>query len=144
MLVRIQNGPHYPHARLRTWPLAKATQEGLYFTQLLNEMDISAEYVLVKIIGDNQSVIALSEDSVHRQSCKHVDIKCHFFRDPLHTGSVNIIHCPITDWFTDIMTKPPTRAKLKKKKKNSKVFGLVSLFNGILTFVGYLMPNLFP
>ena len=77
--------------------LAKATQENLYLTKLLNEMDPLKEYAPVKIFGDNLSA------------------KYHYTRDAL-PSSINIIYCPTTNMLADIMTKPPTRAKLKKKK----------------------------
>ena len=41
---------------------AKATQESLYLTQLLNELDPLQRYTPVKIFGNNQGAIALSRD----------------------------------------------------------------------------------
>ena len=93
--------------------LAKATWEGLYLIQLL-EIDPSQEYGPVKITGGHQRAIALSRDLVPRQRCKQIDIKCHFIRDALH--SINTIYCPIANMLSDIMTKLPIGAKLKKKK----------------------------
>ena len=68
--------------------LAKAAQEGLYLIQLLSKMDSLRECVPVKIFGNNQGVIALSRDPVHRQRCKLIDMKYHFIRDVLHNGAV--------------------------------------------------------
>ena len=45
--------------------LAKATQNGLYFTQLSNEMDLLSVYALVKVFGNKQGTLSLSKDSIH-------------------------------------------------------------------------------
>ena len=84
--------------------LAQVTQEALYFTQLLNEMNPLQEYTPIMIFGESQGA------------------KDHFIRDILHNGSISIIYCPTTDMLTNIMTKTPTWAKLKKQKKDSKNF----------------------
>ena len=43
--------------------------------------------------------------------------------------------------FQDSRYLSVVKKKKKKKKKKSKNHGLVCLFNGISTFVGYLMPK---
>ena len=102
--------------------LAKTTQESLYLIQLLNGMDSQHIYEPAKILGDNQSVIALSKDTVNRQRCKHIDKKYHFIRDTLHEKKIEIIYCPTTDMIADIMTKPMTKLKLERFKR--LLFGL--------------------
>ena len=101
--------------------LAKITQKSLYLIQLLNGMDPQQRYEPAKILGDNQSVIALSKDPVNRQRCKHIDIKYHFIRDALHK-KIEIIYFPTTDMIADIMTKPLTKLKLERFKR--LLFGL--------------------
>ena len=59
--------------------LAKATQEGLFLTQLLNKMDPLQEYTPVKILRDNQRT------------------KYHFIRNALLNSSVNTIYCSTAD-----------------------------------------------
>ena len=44
--------------------LVKTTQESQYLFQLFNEIDSQHRYELVKILRDNQGVIALSNDPV--------------------------------------------------------------------------------
>ena len=46
--------------------LAKTTQDNLYLIQLLNGIDSQHKYESVKILGDKQSAIAQSKDSVNR------------------------------------------------------------------------------
>ena len=102
--------------------LAKTTQESLYLIQLLNGMDPQQRYEPAKILGDNQGAIAVSKDTVNRQRGKHIDIKYHFIRDALHKKKTEIIYCPTTDMFADIMTKPMTKLKLERFKR--LLFGL--------------------
>ena len=93
------NAPHEkskkkPTAALSTckaehMALTKATQEGLYLTQLSNEMDPLQEYALVKIFRGTQ------------------EVKYHFIGDALHNGSINIIYCPKADSLADFLTKNP-------------------------------------
>ena len=68
------------------------------------------------IFEDNQGAIALSKNAVNHQRSKHIDIRYHFIRTQVNNGAVMIRYCPSADMIADVMTKPPTRAKLDKFK----------------------------
>ena len=97
--------------------LANTVQECLYLSQLLNGMTVNG-CQKIKISVDNQGAISLSKNPVNRQISKHIDIKYHFVRD-LYTKSVLDTYCPTEDMVGDVLTKPPTKFKLRKNLMNN-------------------------
>lgn len=97
--------------------LASAMQECIYLEQLLKNID-EYQYAQTKIFEDNQGTIALAKNPVHRQRCKHIDIKYHFIRETLNSGRVILEYCPTDQMVADIMTKPATKKKLMSFAQN--------------------------
>ena len=95
--------------------LGATTQEGLYLSQLLRDMDPNNVYN-VNIYEDNQGAIALCKNPVKRQRSKHIDIRYHFVRSVLEEGKINIVYCPTKDMVADVMTKPASKLKIQKFK----------------------------
>lgn len=62
----------------------------------------------------NQGTIALAENPVNRQRCKHVDIKYNFIRSIVNDGKMTLLYCTTEEMVADVMTKPATKLKLKK------------------------------
>ena len=60
---------------------------------------------------DNQSCIKLSENPVFHDRLKHIDIICHFIRDRVQRGAVQLQYVPIGDQVADVLTKALGRAK---------------------------------
>ena len=96
--------------------LAATTQESLFLTQLLHDIDIDGDcqFEPVTIFGDNQGAIALIENPVHHQRSKHIDIKYHFIRTEFNRGRIRIGYMPSEDMVADIFTKSVSRFKLIK------------------------------
>ncbi len=92
--------------------LAATMQECLYLQQLLQCFD--GQNYKCNVYEDNQGAIALARNPVHRQRCKHVDIKYHFVRSLLDGDKMNLEYCPTNDMVADILTKPATKLKLMK------------------------------
>lgn len=92
--------------------LAATIQECMYLVQLLQGVD-GSHYMQPKVHEDNQGAIALAKNPVQRQRCKHVDIKYHFVRSAVNDGKVMLEYCPTEQMVADLMTKPPTKSKLK-------------------------------
>eukprot|EP00253_Pinus_taeda_P003023 PITA_03023 len=63
------------------------------------------------IFLDNQSCIKLSENPIFHHQSKHIDIKCHFVKDYVQRGAVQLRCIPIGEQVVDILTKA-----LKKNK----------------------------
>lgn len=90
--------------------LAATLQECLYLKQLLKHFD-GQEYRCL-IYEDNQGTIALAKNPVHRQRCKHIDIKYHFIRSTLQNDDMTLEYCPTDVMVADVMTKPASKLKL--------------------------------
>ena len=101
--------------------LGATTQEGLYLSQLLRDIDSMNTYKCVNVFEDNQGAIALCKNPVKRQRSKHIDIRYHFVRTVLEEGKINIVYCPTENMVADVLTKPVGRIKIQKFK--SYLFG---------------------
>eukprot|EP00253_Pinus_taeda_P029399 PITA_29399 len=64
-----------------------------------------------RIMCDNQSCIKLSENPVFHDLLKHIDIKCHFVRDCVQRGAVQLKYTPTGEQVADILTKALGRTK---------------------------------
>ena len=68
------------------------------------------------IYGDNQGSIDMVKNPVSNDKSKHIDIKHHFIRQKYTEGFINVVYVPTHDNLADLMTKPPTKAKLTNFK----------------------------
>lgn len=88
--------------------LAATTQECLHLAQHLDDY----QYGVPMIYEDNQGTIALANNPVNKQSCKHIDIKYHFVRSTANNGEVSLEYYLTGQMVADLMTKPATKVKL--------------------------------
>ena len=63
------------------------------------------------IMCDNQSCIKLSENLVFHDQSKHIDIRCHFIRDYVQWGAVQLRYTPTGEQVADILTKALSKIK---------------------------------
>lgn len=54
---------------------------------------------------DNQSCIKLSENPMFHDKSKHIDIQCHFIRDCVQRGAVQLQCVPTEEQVADILMK---------------------------------------
>eukprot|EP00253_Pinus_taeda_P001703 PITA_01703 len=64
-----------------------------------------------KIMCDNQSCIKHSENLVFHDRSKHIDIRCHFVRDCVQRGAVQLGYTPTGEQVANILTKALGRTK---------------------------------
>ena len=64
-----------------------------------------------KIMCDNQGCIKLSENPLFHDRSKHIDIQCHFVRDYVQRGVVQLSYTPTGEQVADILTKALGRTK---------------------------------
>jgi hypothetical protein len=57
------------------------------------------------VFCDNVSSVYMTQNPVHHQRTKHVEIDLHFVRDRVTTGDVRVLHVPSSSQFADIFTK---------------------------------------
>ena len=63
------------------------------------------------ILCDNQSCIKLSENPMFHDRSKHIDIRCHFIRDWVQRGAVQLQYTPTGEQVVDILTKALGKTK---------------------------------
>ena len=64
-----------------------------------------------RIMYDNQSCIKLSKNLVFHDRSKHIDIRCHFFRECVQQEVVQLIYTPTREEVAYILTKALGRTK---------------------------------
>ena len=84
--------------------VANVVAETCWLRQLLQELHRPVTGATV-VFCDNVSSIYMTQNPVHHQRTKHVEIDLHFVRDRVTTGEVRVLHVPSSSQFADIFTK---------------------------------------
>ena len=66
---------------------------------------------LTGIMCDNQSCIKLFENPVFHDWSKYIDIRCHFIKDYVQRGAVQLRYTPIGEQVANILTKALSKIK---------------------------------
>ena len=93
--------------------LSAAVQESLWMKQLLAYLNVNTETTMT-IYEDNQAAICLSKYPQFYGRAKHIDIKCHFVRDKVDKGTINIVYCPTSNMLPDLFTKGLPKGQFTK------------------------------
>ena len=83
-----------------------AVQEFLWFGMLVQELLVSHSTARPVLYVDNQSAISLSENPTLNDRTKHIDIKYHFLRSHVLSGTLLLKYCPTDVMCADLLTKP--------------------------------------
>ena len=59
----------------------------------------------VDIYCDNQSTIKISNDLVHKQGTKHIEVHMHYIRELVHDKIITLHLCPTEEHIVDSFTK---------------------------------------
>jgi hypothetical protein len=65
-----------------------------------------------RLLIDNMSAIELSKNPVYHDRSKHIDTRCHYIRDCIDKGIVDVEHVGTKHQLADILTKPLSRIRL--------------------------------
>ena len=85
------------------YALCECMKEILWLLSFLDEMSI--KYCVPVIWVDNQGAIALSQNPVHHQRTKHIDVKWYFIRDVIKSDRVLVRYVQTQFNIADIFTK---------------------------------------
>ena len=84
--------------------MAAASSETTWLVRLLTELGVT-NLQPVTLYCDNQSAIHIGKNPVFHERTKHIEIDCHFTRDKVLEGLIQLTYTPSADQLADIMTK---------------------------------------
>ena len=88
--------------------MSRCAQQMVWMHSWLGEAEI--EYTLPGLIkGDNRGAIALTKNTKDHGKVKHIDIRHHYIRELLKSGSIALEQIPSADNLADLFTKPLPR-----------------------------------
>jgi hypothetical protein len=93
--------------------LYEAATEVVYLRNILNELGFLQSQPTV-IYEDNKSTMAIAAGGGDHQHIKHIQVKYHYTRDLIRDNVIQVVHCVTEDMIADMLTKPLTKAKLKR------------------------------
>jgi kynurenine formamidase len=82
----------------------------MFFKQLLHEFHQDSGSPIT-IHEDNQSCIALNKFSMTTGRSKHMDVRCHFCREKVESGDLEVKYCATENMLADVLTKPLVSAR---------------------------------
>lgn len=100
--------------------LSSAVQESVWLRQLTSELG-SPPKTPTTIFEDNQSAIAMSKNPQFHGRAKHIDIKYHFIREQVNSGTVKLEYCPTEEMTADIFTKGLSREQFCKLRNKTGI-----------------------
>eukprot|EP00253_Pinus_taeda_P029216 PITA_29216 len=79
---------------------------------------------------DNQGVLKLAKNPIFHERTKHVETHCHYIRQLVEDGSVQLRYIPTTEQPADIFTKPLGPAKFEQFRGSIGVVNRLSIKGG--------------
>ncbi|XP_074378507.1 uncharacterized protein LOC141720052 [Apium graveolens] len=97
--------------------MAAAASEVAWLVRLLADIGIT-DLQPITLFCDNQSAMHIAKNPVFHERTKHIDIDCHFTRDKVLEGFLQLSYLPTTDQLADMFTKilPSPHFNLLKSK----------------------------
>jgi len=84
--------------------MAQAASEVTWLVRLLEELGLH-KLTPVQLHCDNQSAIHIAKNPVFHERTKHIEIDCHFTRDKVLEGLLQLSYLPTSEQLADILTK---------------------------------------
>jgi len=81
---------------------------------------------LTSLFSDNQGVLKLAKNPMFDEQTKHIELHCHYIRQLVEDGSIQLLYVPTSEQPTDIFTKPLGPDKFVKLKGS---IGVVNRLN---------------
>ena len=84
--------------------LSQAAAEVTWLVRLLSELGVP--YLQPNTLHcDNQSTIHIAKNPVFHERTKHIEIDCHFTRDKVLEGLLQLAYIPTSHQLADLLTK---------------------------------------
>ena len=84
--------------------MSQAAAEVTWIVRLLKELGVSSLRP-VTLHCDNQSAIHIGKNPVFHERTKHIEIDCHFTREKILEGLLQLSYMPTNQQLADILTK---------------------------------------
>ena len=103
--------------------LGQATKEALWVRSLLQELgSMSPHDPPIKIYTDSMSALAHANSRIENSRTKYIDIACHFIREKIEDGSVELVYISTKYNLADIFTKPQQGPRHKMLMSKLNIF----------------------
>jgi hypothetical protein len=112
-------------AEAKYMALTAATQEAVFFMQLLHEFhqDSGSAITIHEHNPSYPSCIALSKNNTTTGRNKHMDVRYHFCREKVQSGDIEVQYCATENMLVDVLTTPLVSARHNKLCGNA-IMGL--------------------
>ena len=84
--------------------MSQAASEVTWLVRLLDELQIK-NLTPVTLYCDNQSALHIAKNPTFHERTKHIEIDCHFTRDKVLEGLLQLSYLPTTHQLADVFTK---------------------------------------
>ena len=84
--------------------MASAASEVTWLVRLLTELGID-KLTPITLYCDNQSALHIARNPIFHERTKHIDIDCHFTRDKVMEGLIQLSYLPSQNLLADLFTK---------------------------------------
>ena len=84
--------------------MASASAEVTWLIRLLQDFGLT-NLQPVTLFCDNQSAIHISKNPVFHEHTQHIEIDCHFTRDKVLEGLIELSYLPTHSQLADLLTK---------------------------------------
>jgi hypothetical protein len=91
----------------------KGACEAVWLRHILLDLQLQ-QTMPTPLFCDNQGVIKLAKNPIFHECIKHVEVHCHFIRQLVEDGSIELQYCLTGDQIADILTKALGREKYVK------------------------------
>lgn len=102
-----------------------AANQVLWIRKLLMDLQES-QGQSTKILVDNQSAIAIANNSVFHGKTKHFNVKLYFLREAQQEGSISLHYCKTEDQVADIFTKPLSVGRFEELRSKLGIINIDS------------------
>jgi transposase InsO family protein len=90
--------------------LTYAAKEAAWLQRLLHQLGYTgSDLSPIKLYGDNEPSIKLTQSDGHHERTKHVDIYYHYIKDQVRAGAISLSHVRTQEMAADGLTKPLQR-----------------------------------
>ena len=103
------------------YALANTMKEAIWLKLFITLTHLSTTSCL-PLLCDNQSTRAIASSDVISSRTKHIDVRYHFIREHINSGSFPVHWIPTSDMIADIFTKPLPSVLFHRHRDNLGLF----------------------